>query len=272
MILQGRGIGHGTAEGEILLSLKPISFLGGVNPSEGRIIDIESDIQEESFSGKILVFPFGKGSTVGSYVIYQLKKSGTAPLAIVNQNADPIVATGAILAEIPMIHKIPIDILASGDSAIVDANRGSLELPKIDLKTTVTAILRENDRILILKRSMKVGSFQGRWAGVSGGMLSDESAEEAAVREIEEETTLKPEDYSFAVRGEAIYVRHDDIVWKVHPFLVNLRSGEVSIDWEHEEFRWVTQQELQSYETVPKLDTVIESLLNADAVTGKRVC
>ncbi|WP_175060052.1 DUF126 domain-containing protein [Thermococcus sp. 2319x1] len=126
MRLKGRKITRGKAKGVALVSKKPLSFLGGVDPKTGIVKDIESDIKGESIKDKILVFPRGKGSTVGSYVIYQLKKNGVAPKAIVVEEAETIVATGAIIAEIPMVDKVDISKIKNGQIVEVDADRGEV--------------------------------------------------------------------------------------------------------------------------------------------------
>ena len=126
MRLKGRKITGGKAKGIALVSKKPLSFLGGVDPEIGIVKDIESDIRGESIKDKILVFPRGKGSTVGSYVIYQLKKNGVAPRAIIVEEAETIVATGAIIAEIPMVDKVDISKIKSGQIVEVDADKGEV--------------------------------------------------------------------------------------------------------------------------------------------------
>lgn len=115
MELTGRIINTGAAEGEALVSKNPISFYGGVDPKTGVITDKESDINGQSISGKILVFPFGKGSTVGPYTIYQLAKNNVAPKGIINQECETIVAVGAIISDIPCIDRIDISKIKSGD-------------------------------------------------------------------------------------------------------------------------------------------------------------
>lgn len=126
MKLRGRKIVGGKARGTVLVSRKPLSFLGGVDPESGVVIDAESDIIGESIRDKILVFPRGKGSTVGSYVIYQLKKNGVAPKAIIVGEAETIVATGAIIAGIPMVDKIDISRFRSGQRVEVNADEGEV--------------------------------------------------------------------------------------------------------------------------------------------------
>ena len=128
MKLKGRKISGGKARGIALVSRKSLSFLGGVEPETGVIKDTESDIKGESIRGKILVFPRGKGSTVGSYVIYQLKKNGVAPGAIVVEEAETIVATGAIIAGIPMVDKVDIDKIKTGQFVEVDADKGEINV------------------------------------------------------------------------------------------------------------------------------------------------
>jgi predicted aconitase with swiveling domain len=106
--LRGRVIYGGRAEGDALVTSQPISFYGGVDPDSGRIIERGHELQGEVVKGKVLVFPHGKGSTVGSYVLYRLSKSGTAPLAIINERCETIVAVGAIISGIPCVDKIDI--------------------------------------------------------------------------------------------------------------------------------------------------------------------
>ncbi|ACJ16000.1 hypothetical protein, conserved [Thermococcus onnurineus NA1] len=128
MKLKGRKIVGGKAEGELIVSQKPLSFLGGVDPNTGIVTDAESDIRGQSIAGKVLAFPRGKGSTVGSYVIYALKKNGKAPKAIIVGEAETIVATGAIIAGIPMVDGIDVSKLKSGQRVRVKADEGLVEV------------------------------------------------------------------------------------------------------------------------------------------------
>ena len=128
MKLKGRKIVGGNAEGELIVSQKPLSFLGGVDPETGIVTDAESDIRGQSIAGKVLAFPRGKGSTVGSYVIYALKKNGKAPKAIIVGEAETIVATGAIIADIPMVDGIDVSKLRTGSKVRVNAETGEIEI------------------------------------------------------------------------------------------------------------------------------------------------
>ncbi len=111
----GRVIKAGTAEGEALVSPEPIGFLGGVDGETGVVTERGHSLEGQCVAGKVLVFPTGKGSTVGSYVLYQLAAAGRAPAAIVNAESEPIVAVGAIIAGIPMVDRVPIEALETGD-------------------------------------------------------------------------------------------------------------------------------------------------------------
>src|SRR5512135_487098 len=102
LILKGRGISRGKAMGKLVLIEKPFSFLGGVDPKTGDLI-VGSSPEARTIKDAVFAFPNGRGSTVGSYTILQMKKEKTAPLAIINENAETIVATGAVMAGVPMV-------------------------------------------------------------------------------------------------------------------------------------------------------------------------
>ncbi|HDI01350.1 MAG TPA: DUF126 domain-containing protein [Candidatus Bathyarchaeota archaeon] len=106
----------------------PISFLGGVDARTGLVVERGHDLEGKCISGKILCFPHGKGSTVGSYVLLALKKRGLAPLAIVNEVADQIVVVGAILAQVPMVVGVDIGLISTGDLVEVDGSTGVVKV------------------------------------------------------------------------------------------------------------------------------------------------
>ena len=120
MKLKGRAIFEGRAEGHALVSSSPMSFYGGVNPDTGEIVERGSDLAGQSVKGKVLVFPHGKGSTVGSYVLYRLAKNGVAPSAIVNAKCETIVAVGAIISEIPCVDMVDVSKIKQGTRVRVD--------------------------------------------------------------------------------------------------------------------------------------------------------
>ncbi len=118
--LRGRVIKSGIATGVALVSFDPIGFLGGVDAESGFVIEKGHPLEGHCIAGKVLVFPTGKGSTVGSYVLYQLAANGRAPAAILNAESEPIVAVGAIISEIPMVDQLPIEQIHTGDLVAVE--------------------------------------------------------------------------------------------------------------------------------------------------------
>lgn len=126
--MKGRTISPGKAQGFALVSQEPVSFYGGIDVTTGIVIEKGHELEGQCVKDKILVFPQGKGSTVGSYVLYGLKKNGVSPKAIINKETETIVATGAILAGIPAIDGIDITAIKTGDKLVVDADNGTVEL------------------------------------------------------------------------------------------------------------------------------------------------
>lgn len=126
--LKGRTIFKGKARGEAIITSQSISFYGGVDPETGVVTEKGHEIEGKSIAGKIFVFPIGKGSTVGSYTIYRLKKSGKAPAAIVNKSCDPIVAVGCIISEIACIDQIEIEKIPMGALLEVDAENATIDV------------------------------------------------------------------------------------------------------------------------------------------------
>jgi predicted aconitase with swiveling domain len=113
--LTGRVIKAGTATGIALVSPEPIGFLGGVDPETGIVVEPGHPLTGQCVTGRVLVFPTGKGSTVGSYTLYRMARAGTAPAAIVNAESEAIVAVGAIIAGIPMVDRIDVAAIRTGD-------------------------------------------------------------------------------------------------------------------------------------------------------------
>ena len=118
--LAGRVIYPGEAAGTALCTDAPISFYGGVDLTTGVVAEAGHPLQGQSLAGKVLVFPTGKGSTVGSYALLRLAKEGLAPSALVMSSCDTTVAVGAIISEIPCVDRIEVDQIATGDEVSVD--------------------------------------------------------------------------------------------------------------------------------------------------------
>jgi uncharacterized protein len=130
MRLLGRKIYPGVAVGEALVTRMAISFFGGVDPDSGVVVEPGHELEGQSIVGKVLVFPTGKGSTVGSYTLYRLKHNGLAPCAVVNAECETITAVGCIIAEIPCVDHIPIERVRSGCLVRVDGEAGVVEVLK----------------------------------------------------------------------------------------------------------------------------------------------
>src|SRR5512138_1652288 len=128
MNLTGRKISTGNAVGEALVTSMGISFYGGVEPETGRVVEKGHELEGQSIAGRVLVFPTGKGSTVGSYTLYRLKKAGLAPAAILNVEAETITAVGCIISDIPCVDHIPIDKIQTGMQVSVDGEHGTVEI------------------------------------------------------------------------------------------------------------------------------------------------
>lgn len=125
--LKGRRVVEGVAEAEALVTTQMLSFLGGVDPKTGLVIERGHELEGSSIAGRVLVFPRGKGSTVGSYTIYSMRRNGTAPKAMVNVETEPIIAAGCALAKIPLVHRLdrdPTSVIKTGDYVVVNGFRG----------------------------------------------------------------------------------------------------------------------------------------------------
>jgi predicted aconitase with swiveling domain len=129
--IKGRIIAKGIGEGPAVVTRQPLSFLGGVDPKQGVIMDPHHELRGTSIAGTVLAFPQGKGSTVGSYVLYQLKRNDKAPAAIINALSETIVAVGAIISNIPLIDKLELDPIATikpGSHVLVNCVDGFVEV------------------------------------------------------------------------------------------------------------------------------------------------
>lgn len=131
IFLRGHKVSKGKSKGEALVSQSPISFFGSISSETGLIVEKGHELEGASISGKVLVFPIGKGSTGGAYVLYELAISKKAPKAIINISADPVVAAGAIISGIPMVDRLdqnPIEVIQTGDFVEVDADEGTVSV------------------------------------------------------------------------------------------------------------------------------------------------
>jgi len=123
-----------------------------------------------------------------------------------------------------------------------------------------TSILKNSDEILILKRSEKVGSFQGYWSGCSGYIEKNETPEETSLKEIREETGIEEKQLKLLVIGNVQRVEKDTGTWLIHPYLYETNTKTIKLDWENDEHVWIKKEELEKYKFVPGLDIIIENL------------
>jgi predicted aconitase with swiveling domain len=127
-VLTGRVIKAGRAEGAALVSPEPIGFFGMVDAESGIVIERGHPLVGHSIAGRVLVFPTGKGSTVGSYSLYRLAKAGLAPAVIINAESEQIVAVGAIIGDIPMVDQVDITQIHTGDWVVVDGEQVTVHI------------------------------------------------------------------------------------------------------------------------------------------------
>lgn len=131
MNLTGRTIFPGRVSAEALVSRMGVSFYGGVDPDTGIITEVGHDLEGQSIAGRVLVFPSGKGSTVGSYILYRLQKNGKAPLGIINAHCETITAVGCIIAEIPCVDQVDINQVESGMVLAIDADQEQAKIMRV---------------------------------------------------------------------------------------------------------------------------------------------
>lgn len=156
--------------------------------------------------------------------------------------------------KVPAVAGLEPELFRDREEVEVDGVRGGVRIEGVRETEVVTAFLQAPDgRILLLRRSEKVGSFRGHWAGVSG-FLEDPSPLEQAVREVHEEVGFDRDDLDLVRSGRVLAARDGRTVYLVHPFLFAVRRTDVRLDWEHTEADWVVPDELLRRTTVPRLD------------------
>lgn len=114
----------------------------------------------------------------------------------------------------------------------------------------------------MLRRSEKVGTYRGMWAGVSGYIEGD--PDEQAYKEISEEVGLKPREVQLVRKGESLRIPDDTLrrLWIVHPYLFRVTDRDkLRLDWEHVEWKWISPAEIDNFETVPKLKETLQQVL-----------
>jgi len=255
-MFQGRAISPGKADGTVVKLNGTFSFLGGVNASTGDL-----NVGGGNIAGKVFVFHSGKGSTVGSFVMYDLMVHGKAPIAVVNSTAETIVTTGAVISSIPMVDGIDIDLLSDGDVIAVDGGSGTVDIKGVKvIKVVSSALLNKNGKVLILQRPETAKSFSGRRSLVAGKIEAGEEKENAASREIMEETRISVSAPDASL--PPIYVREDDIIWEVYPFLFKVDDPEPILNKENVQYEWIKPDEIKRDQTiVPQTFDVVNRMM-----------
>lgn len=137
LTVRGQGVFRGIAEGLALVSGENLSFWGGLNPKTGLIIDARHELCGQQVRDRVLVFPYGKGSTTGAVVLLEAVKCGNAPAAIINVETEPILASGALLAHIfygktiPIVDRLdrnPVEIIHTNDYVMVNGDLGFVNI------------------------------------------------------------------------------------------------------------------------------------------------
>ncbi|HKM09333.1 MAG TPA: DUF126 domain-containing protein [Candidatus Methanomethylophilaceae archaeon] len=254
MILKGRSISSGKASGKVLKLDEAFGFLGGVEGSTGEL-----DGGRGNVADKVFVFPAGKGSTVGSYVMYDLKVHGKAPAAIINSDAETITTTGAVISSIPMVDQIDISLIREGDEIIVDADEGTIEIVGVDLIESVSSAIVEDGKVLMLKRPDDACSFPGVWSLVAGKIDKGELPNEAARRELMEETRIQV--FNPDRTEKPVYVREKNTIWKVYPFLYRMTSVKPKLNHENIAYDWVDPEDIPLRKTVTHTYEVVKSMM-----------
>ena len=128
----------------------------------------------------------------------------------------------------------------------------------------VTCFLKKSDKILILKRSNKVKSMKGLWAGISGIIEKNEPPLARAKIEIFEELGIKNDEIKLLKEAEKMRIvspQYENHEWEVFPFLFEIKESKIKLNWENSEFKWIKAEDISNYETVPNLDKVLFNLL-----------
>lgn len=256
MIVECRTISPGKATGEVLRLDEPLSFLGGVDGATGELRVGKGG----NVKGKVLVFPRGKGSTVGSFVMYDLMVHGCAPAAVINESAETIVATGAVISSIPMVDSVPsVSMFEDGDIVTVDATAGRVEIDGVIERPVVSSAIVDDGRVLLLKRPERCHSFPGCWSLVAGKIEDGELPVDAARREIMEETGIQVA-YPDASMHQVL-VREGSTLWRVHPFLYRVEGVEPVLNGENEAYEWVAPEDIPSKKTVTDTSRVVDQMM-----------
>lgn len=128
----------------------------------------------------------------------------------------------------------------------------------------VTSFIKSNEKFLLLKRSNKVKTMKGLWAGVSGIIENDEEPIVRAKIEIDEELGISEDQINLLRSSDKMKVhspQYENHEWEIFPFLFEVQNPKIKLNWENSEYRWISPEEINDYKTVPSIDKVLFSLL-----------
>ena len=130
----------------------------------------------------------------------------------------------------------------------------------VDVRKVVTSFLRFQGKILILQRSTKVGTYQGKWGAVSGYIEGNEDPDIRAIIEIKEEVGLSKDQITLVKKGAPLQILDEGkgITWIVHPYLFEVSTDQIQLDWEHQKCQWIAPEDLKNFQTVPELNKTFE--------------
>ncbi|MCL4447267.1 MAG: DUF126 domain-containing protein [Thermoplasmatales archaeon] len=254
-MIKGRGLSPGKATSEVVVCDQLISPLGEIS-RDGFITS--GPCENTNIIGKILAFKGGRGSTVGSYTFLELKSKNIAPAGLINEAAEQMVVTGAIISEIPMVDRIPLDIFARGDRISIDGTSGEVTISDVKERKVATVYLTHKGKLLLLKRSDTATSFAGQYSGISGYIEEGETPERTGRREMMEECGIR--DASLKKIGNVVYVRSNGTLYEIVPMLMETESNSVKLNEENSSYTWISEEQLGSHETVPKFKETFEQL------------
>ena len=128
----------------------------------------------------------------------------------------------------------------------------------------VTSFIKDNEKLLILKRSDKVKSMKGLWAGISGIIEKNEEPLKRAIIEIFEEVGITEDKITLIRSSEEMRInspQYENHEWEIFPFLFEAKNPIIKLNWENSEFKWINKEELKNYDTVPSLQKVLFNLV-----------
>jgi len=128
----------------------------------------------------------------------------------------------------------------------------------------VTSFIQDEQKLLILRRSNKVKTMKGLWAGISGIIEKNEEPLTRAKIEIYEETGISEDKIRLVKNAEKLRIhspQYENHEWEIFPFLFEAKNPDIKLNWENSEYTWITIDELKNYNTVPSLEKVLQNLL-----------